>query len=60
MFVIVQWAEDLNKSITETDPVLDDIMEKEKLRQRKSIVLIASEVSSNYVAYCCLPSFLLC
>jgi glycine hydroxymethyltransferase len=40
----LQWAQALNKPITETDPELDDIMEHEKLRQRKSIVLIASEV----------------
>jgi glycine hydroxymethyltransferase len=42
-----QWAQALNKPITETDPELDDIMEQEKLRQRKSIVLIASE---NYTS----------
>lgn len=42
-----QWAEALNKPLTETDPEIDDIMEHEKLRQRKSIVLIASEVSTR-------------
>jgi hypothetical protein len=34
----------LNRRLVETDPELFDIIEKEKLRQRQSIVLIASEV----------------
>ena len=44
---LYQWAEVLNKPLTETDPEIDDIMEHEKLRQRKSIVLIASEVRQS-------------
>jgi glycine hydroxymethyltransferase len=37
------WAKMLNKPLVETDPVLYGIMEKEKERQRDSLVLIASE-----------------
>lgn len=37
------WAVDLNKSLKETDPVLYNIIEDEKIRQRDSLVLIASE-----------------
>jgi glycine hydroxymethyltransferase len=37
------WAEQLNKPLSETDPELYDIIEKEKVRQRDSLVLIASE-----------------
>jgi glycine hydroxymethyltransferase len=33
----------LNKSLSETDPELFGIIEKEKERQRNSLVLIASE-----------------
>jgi glycine hydroxymethyltransferase len=33
----------LNKSLKETDPVMYDIIENEKIRQKKSLVLIASE-----------------
>ena len=36
-------AEALNRPLHETDPVLFDIMEREKARQRDSLVLIASE-----------------
>ncbi len=39
----MQWAKALNKPLNETDPELWDIMEKEKIRQRDSLVLIASE-----------------
>ncbi|TMW66741.1 hypothetical protein Poli38472_014053 [Pythium oligandrum] len=38
-----QWATALNKPLGETDPVLFDIIEKEKQRQRNCISLIASE-----------------
>jgi glycine hydroxymethyltransferase len=34
---------DLNKSLRETDPVLCQLIEQEKARQRSSLVLIASE-----------------
>ena len=34
---------DLNKSLVETDPELNELIEKEKARQRNSLVLIASE-----------------
>ena len=37
------WAEALNKPLKETDPELYNIMEAEKVRQRDSLVLIASE-----------------
>eukprot|EP01035_Chromulina_nebulosa_P023555 gene23555-30543_t len=39
----LQWASSLNKSLSETDPELFGIIEKEKERQRNSLVLIASE-----------------
>lgn len=42
-----QWAKELNKPLTETDPELWDLMEHEKQRQRDSLVLIASE---NYTS----------
>jgi glycine hydroxymethyltransferase len=38
-----QWAEALNRPLSETDPELFDIIEHEKQRQRDSLVLIASE-----------------
>ena len=37
------WAEALNKPLKETDPELYTIIEAEKIRQRDSLVLIASE-----------------
>jgi len=37
------WAANLNKSLSETDPDLYNIIESEKCRQRDSLVLIASE-----------------
>lgn len=40
-------AKSLNSSLLETDPDLFDIMEHEKLRQRRNLVLIASE---NYTS----------
>lgn len=43
MVSCVQWAETLNKPLSETDPEIFDIIEKEKRRQRDSLVLIASE-----------------
>ncbi|RYY88786.1 hypothetical protein EON63_01795 [archaeon] len=43
MFSFVQWAKALNKPLAETDPELYNIMDKEKERQRDSLVLIASE-----------------
>mmetsp|Transcript_68395 Transcript_68395/g.142604 ORF Transcript_68395/g.142604 Transcript_68395/m.142604 type:complete len:487 (-) Transcript_68395:166-1626(-) len=38
-----EWAKALNKPLQETDPELWGIMEDEKVRQRDSLVLIASE-----------------
>jgi len=38
-----RWAEALNKSLLDTDPELYSIIEAEKVRQRDSLVLIASE-----------------
>lgn len=39
----IQWAKELNSPLHETDPELWSIMEHEKVRQRDSLVLIASE-----------------
>lgn len=44
----------LNESLKDSDPELYDIIEKEKRRQRESIVLIPSEV--NCFLYQLLPS----
>jgi len=44
-------AVQLNKRLVETDPVLHDIMEHEKKRQRDCIALIASE---NYTSRSCM------
>ena len=38
-----EWAVAMNKSLLETDPTLFNIIESEKIRQRDSLVLIASE-----------------
>ena len=38
-----QWATALNEPLSKTDPDLYSIIEKEKVRQRESLVLIASE-----------------
>jgi glycine hydroxymethyltransferase len=39
----LQWAAALNRPLSEVDPEVYDIIEKEKRRQRDSLVLIASE-----------------
>ena len=39
----IKWATYLNKSLKETDPDLYNYIENEKVRQRDSLVLIASE-----------------
>lgn len=39
----IQWAQNLNKPLSETDPDVFNIIEAEKVRQRDSLVLIASE-----------------
>jgi len=39
----IEWAKALNKPLIETDPELYSIIENEKIRQRDSLVLIASE-----------------
>lgn len=39
----MQWATSLNRPLSEADPEIFDIIEKEKQRQRNSLVLIASE-----------------
>lgn len=46
-------AKYLNKSLQETDPELFKIFESEKIRQRDSLVLIASE---NYTSKSCLDA----
>ncbi|CAM9154263.1 unnamed protein product, partial [Phaeothamnion confervicola] len=38
-----QWANSMNQSLADHDPELFDIIEQEKVRQRDSLVLIASE-----------------
>lgn len=43
MFDFLQWAQALNKPLSESDPELYDIINQEKIRQRDSLVLIASE-----------------
>lgn len=40
---MLKWAKALNKPLLDTDPDLHAIIEKEKTRQRDSLVLIASE-----------------
>ncbi len=39
----IEWAKNLNKTLQDSDPDLFDIIEQEKIRQRDSLVLIASE-----------------
>ena len=39
----IEWAKNLNKSLQDSDPDLFNIIEQEKIRQRDSLVLIASE-----------------
>ena len=50
------WAIDLNKSLKETDPEVYNIIEKEKIRQRDSINLIASENFTSTSVYDALGS----
>lgn len=38
-----EWATKMNASLSETDPKLYSIIEDEKVRQRDSLILIASE-----------------
>lgn len=45
-----EWAQVLNAPLSETDPELHSIIEKDKQRQRNSIVLIASE---NFASRSC-------
>ncbi|OQR91896.1 serine hydroxymethyltransferase, mitochondrial precursor [Thraustotheca clavata] len=52
----LQWAKDMNKPLKETDPVLFDIIEKEKQRQRNSLSLIASENFTSRSVYDALGS----
>lgn len=42
--VSLQWVNDMNASLEESDPELMNIIEREKQRQRTNLVLIASEV----------------
>ena len=42
-FASASAGRELNKSLTETDPTLHNLIEQEKARQRSSLVLIASE-----------------
>ncbi|CAM9946298.1 unnamed protein product, partial [Choristocarpus tenellus] len=51
-----QWAIALNKPLSETDPELFDIIEHEKVRQRDSLVLIASENFTSSSVYDALGS----
>ncbi|OQR93497.1 serine hydroxymethyltransferase, mitochondrial precursor [Achlya hypogyna] len=52
----LQWAKGMNKPLKETDPVLFDIIEKEKQRQRNSVSLIASENFTSRSVYDALGS----
>lgn len=52
------WAVALNKPLVETDPELFDIMEHEKVRQRDSLVLIASENFTSKSVYDALGSMM--
>ncbi len=51
-----QWAEALNKPLSEADPEVFDIIEKEKRRQRDSLVLIASENFTSHAVFDALGS----
>ena len=48
--------EALNKPLSETDPEIADIIDKEKQRQRNSLVLIASENFTSQSVYDALGS----
>jgi glycine hydroxymethyltransferase len=50
------WAAALNAPLSATDPALFDLIEKEKRRQRESLVLIASENFTSASVYNCLGS----
>jgi len=52
----LQWAATLNASLAESDPELFDIIEKEKARQRDSLVLIASENFTSQAVFDALGS----
>ncbi|CAM9699486.1 unnamed protein product [Ectocarpus sp. 12 AP-2014] len=52
------WALAMNKPLEETDPDLFDIMEHEKVRQRDSLVLIASENFTSKSVYDALGSIM--
>jgi hypothetical protein len=52
----LQWAAALNASLAESDPELFDIIEKEKARQRDSLVLIASENFTSQAVFDALGS----
>jgi glycine hydroxymethyltransferase len=49
---------DLNKSLVETDPELNTLIEQEKARQRSSLVLIASENFTSKAVFDALGSVL--
>jgi len=53
---VLQWAATLNTSLAESDPELFDIIEKEKARQRDSLVLIASENFTSQAVFDALGS----
>ena len=40
--MMTSWVEDMNKGLTEVDPEICDIIEKEKHRQRSSLCLIGT------------------
>lgn len=52
----LEWAKELNKTLLETDPELYEIIEQEKLRQRDSLILIASENLTSKSVYDALGS----
>lgn len=54
----LSWASALNKPLKETDPHLYKIIEAEKVRQRDSIILIASENLTSLSVYDALGSIM--
>ena len=48
---LLQWPAVLNAGLEDVDPVMFDIIEKEKNRLFRGLELIPSEVRSNYVIF---------
>ena len=52
----LEWAKALNKPLKETDPEVHAIIEQEKIRQKDSLVLIASENFTSLAVFDALGS----